>query len=54
MAYRSLQYIVSGKVHDVGFRQFVRDVSKKNRLVGWVKNDPVSEDMARATPTRIG
>lgn len=42
MSYRSLQYVVSGAVQGVGFRQFVKKVADRDGVVGWVKNDAVS------------
>jgi hypothetical protein len=41
MALKSLEFVVKGTVHGVGFRQFVRDIARADGLVGWVKNDPV-------------
>lgn len=34
----SVDFEVSGKVQGVCFRAFTREMAKKHRLVGWVKN----------------
>ena len=35
-----LEAVVHGRVQGVGFRMYVRDVARRNDLVGWVANEP--------------
>ena len=42
MTLYSLEYLVRGRVHGVGFRYFLRETARAEGIVGWVKNDPVS------------
>ncbi len=42
MTLYTIDYRVKGKVQGVFFRVFVKDLAQELRIVGWVKNDPVS------------
>ncbi len=42
MTLTSFEFVVSGTVHGVGFRYFVRELARRDGIVGWVKNDLVS------------
>jgi acylphosphatase len=33
--------VVSGKVHNVGFRAFVESVARERGVTGWVRNNPL-------------
>ena len=35
-----LEAVVSGRVHGVGFRRYVRGWARKLDLTGWVRNEP--------------
>jgi acylphosphatase len=41
------RFVVSGRVHGVGFRYFTQDVARREGVTGWVRNLPDGRVEAR-------